>query len=39
LDALIAEVDQLDLDVESMRTPVPGEPVVFGPLADAWLFP
>ncbi len=30
LDALIAEVDKLDLDVEIMRAPVPGEPVVFG---------
>ena len=30
LDALIAEVDELDLDVEIMRAPVPGEPVVFG---------
>ena len=30
LDALIAEVDRLDLDVEIMRAPVPGEPVVFG---------
>jgi hypothetical protein len=30
LDALIAEVDEFDLDVEIMRAPVPGEPVVFG---------
>jgi len=30
LAALIAEVDRLDLDVEIMRAPVPGEPVVFG---------
>jgi hypothetical protein len=30
LDALIAEVDERDLDVEIMRAPVPGEPVVFG---------
>jgi hypothetical protein len=30
LDALIAEVDRLDLDVEIMRAPVPGEPLVFG---------
>jgi hypothetical protein len=27
---LIAEVDRLDLDVEIMRAPVPGDPVVFG---------
>ena len=31
LDALISEVDRLDLDAEIMRAPVPGEPVVFGP--------
>ena len=30
LAALIAEVDRLDLDVEIMRAPVPGEPLVFG---------
>ncbi len=30
LDALIAQVDERDLDVEIMRAPVPGEPVVFG---------
>ncbi len=30
LDALIADVDERDLDVEIMRAPVPGEPVVFG---------
>ena len=30
LDALIAEVDRLDLDAEIMRAPVPGEPLVFG---------
>ena len=30
LDGLIAKVDERDLDVEIMRAPVPGEPVVFG---------
>ena len=30
LDVLIAQVDERDLDVEIMRAPVPGEPVVFG---------
>jgi hypothetical protein len=30
LDALLALVDQDDLDVEIMRAPVPGEPLVFG---------
>ena len=30
LDALLARVDEGDLDVEIMRAPVPGEPVVFG---------
>jgi hypothetical protein len=30
LGDLLAEVDDLDLDVEIMRAPVPGEPLVFG---------
>ena len=30
LDALIAQVDERDLDVEIMRAAVPGEPIVFG---------
>ena len=30
LDTLIAEVDQRNLDVEIMRAPVPGKPLVFG---------
>jgi hypothetical protein len=30
LGDLIGEVDEHDLDVEIMRAPVPGEPLVFG---------
>jgi Family of unknown function (DUF5678) len=30
LAELIAQVDELDLDVEIMRAPIPGEPLVFG---------
>ena len=30
LDALIAQVDERELDVEIMRAPALGEPVVFG---------
>jgi hypothetical protein len=30
LDALMSEIDKSDLDLEIMRAPVPGEPLVFG---------
>jgi hypothetical protein len=30
LSDLISEVDRLDLEVEILRAPVPGEPLVFG---------